>query len=975
MKVLYKKKLKRGLMKKIILFFLLNCIFSANISEDVAINIAENFYYSKNDSRDNIFMIESVQTQSINEESVFYVIDLAEKGFILISYDNLVRPILGYSFEEDYKYDNLPTNLYYMFSLYKNQINEQREERSTAEQYITDEWNKYSRAVDYEGQTRIVAPLITARFDQGTAWNDMCPEDGDGPGGNVLVGCVAVSMAQIMHYWSYPEIGYGSHGYNHQQYGYQSADFGNSNYDYSQMPNNIASTESQELLYHCGVAVNMGYGTDGSGAQVFGSNPSSYYAMRNYFLFKNSMDQVEPWQYGTDAYRELLQEELDNNRPIIYVGYSNDGGHAWNIDGYDGDYFHNNWGWGGSQNGYFLLSSLNSFDSGQGALINIEPQSLNNPNVILQNFEYEEFIGDGDNIVNPGETINLYTSVENLIPWVNATDIDMVLSTDDDDLVINDDYVSFNNLSPGNSFTNTNQPFTITFSPEASFSNHQLKLTILSFGNNGEFNENEYYINIEVSLDQTGFPYQISLLDDNNQEYNAVTTVQSPPLLYDITNDGLPEIFFGDGNGYFHGVDNSGNALNGFPIELEGNNAEIWGSAVADDIDNDGEIEFIITSKNKHCYIIDQYGNIELDYETDQYLMSTPSLANLDNDNDLEIVFYGYVSSGDVFAINHDGTSVNNFPVQLNEKVLKGGAIYDLDNNGKDDIVVATENDKLIAIIYDNGSIVNLFESTDKFKSAPSIIDYNGNVIITAGDEGGNFYGINLDGSLAFNVITGNNIRSSAGFIELDNQLGIFFGSEDGNLYGIDINGNALSGWPQNISGDNNESKLNSNPIFADINNDNIPEVIITSENGQLIIYSINGVPYENYPLNYNYGFIGSPSIIDIDNDGDLEIIIGTSQNLSVIDIKENSNASQNYWNTYQGDSHRSGVYIYNSSNLLIGDLNTDGLIDVLDLVMIINIIIGNHIATTEQLITGDLNNDGTIDVLDVVQLVNTILD
>ena len=53
-----------------------------------------------------------------------------------------------------------------------------------------------------------------------------------------------------------------------------------------------------------------------------------------------------------------LQNELNNNRPIIYVGYSNDGGHAWNIDGYDDDYFHNNWGWGGSQNGYFLLSSV-----------------------------------------------------------------------------------------------------------------------------------------------------------------------------------------------------------------------------------------------------------------------------------------------------------------------------------------------------------------------------------------------------------------------------------------------------------------------------------------------------------------------------------------------------------------------------------------------------------------------------------------
>ena len=37
-----------------------------------------------------------------------------------------------------------------------------------------------------------------------------------------------------------------------------------------------------------------------------------------------------------------------------------------------------------------------------------------------------------------------------------------------------------------------------------------------------------------------------------------------------------------------------------------------------------------------------------------------------------EIVFSGYTSSGDVFAINHDGSNVDGFPASLNEKILKG---------------------------------------------------------------------------------------------------------------------------------------------------------------------------------------------------------------------------------------------------------------------------------------------------------------
>ena len=963
-------------MKKIILiFFVFNVIFSAIVSEERALTISENFYYSKKDSRSNTYTVDLIQNYSVEDEVIFHVINLNPEGFILISANDLIRPVLAYSFIENYLDENLPVNIKYLFDLYAQQLQEEKEIRLEADEDIVNEWELFSNAVEYNPGTRNVNPLISARFDQSSAWNDMCPEDPDGPGGNALVGCVAVSMAQIMHYWSYPEIGYGSHGYNHWDYGYLSANFGTSYYDYSEMPNNYATNESQELLYHCGVAVNMGYGADGSGANVFGGNPSAYYAMRNYFLFRNDMDHVEPSQYGTTQYRELLQNELDNNRPIIYVGYSSDAGHAWNIDGYDGEYFHNNWGWGGSQNGYFLLSSLNGFDSSNGALIAIEPESLNNPNVILQAYDYEESFGDNDDVINPGETINLYTTVENLIPWTNASNIDMILSTEDTDIAIINDYITFSNLSPGNSYTNSNDPFIIEVSQNANFSTHQLQLNILSFGPNGEYNDNEYFLDISVSLDQAGFPYQLSLLDENNQSYNAVTIIKSSPLVYDINNDNYPEIFFGDEAGYFHGVDYQGNSLNGFPVKLEGDNAGIWGSPIAADIDNDNQIEFIITSKNKHCYIIDQSGNIELDYETDQYLMATPSLGNLDADNDLEIIFYGYASSGDVYAINHDGSSVQNFPVQINDKILKGGAIYDLNNNNRDDIIVATENDKHITIIYDDGSMNNLFTSSDKFKSHPSIVDYNGQIIITVGDEGGKFYGINLDGSLAFNIITGNNVKSSAGFIDIDGELGIFFGSEDGNLYGIDINGNMLPGWPQNILGNNSEIKINSSPVFADIDNDNTPEIICASEEGQIIIYNIDGTPYDYFPVSYNYGFISSPTILDIDNDNDLEIILGSAQNLSVIDLKYTSNATQNYWNTYQGDEKRSGLYIFNGQNILIGDLNSDTLINVQDLVIMVNIIVGNMEPTNAQLISGDMNSDNTLDVLDVVSLVNIILN
>ena len=944
--------------------FLINFSFSEMITESTAMNIAENFFYSKN-QRDLVdFSYNDNILINYSNENIFYVIKLNPRGFILVAADDLIMPILGYSFENEFIISTTyPSNINYLFNLYSSELSNEKINNIQRDDVET-QWNKYSNPVDFESQTRNVSPLLQARFNQDSSWNDMCPEDPDGPGGNVYVGCVAVAMAQIMHYWSYPEIGYSSHGYTHNQYGYQYANFGGSFYDYTEMANTYPTSESQELLYHCAVSVNMNFGIDGSGSQTSRARN----ALRNYFIFKNDIDEISASSYSTTQYRNILQNELNLNRPLYVDGCDTEGCHAWNIDGYDGDYFHNNFGWGGSQNGNYLLSSLNGFNYDQGALIGIEPQSLDNPNVVMQEYSYNEFQGDGDNITNPGEIIELYVTLENLIPWNDAENADVILSTNDGSISIINEYLSFNNLDVGNSYTNNNSPFLISLADDISLSNHILTLTIISTSDNGESSQNLYDINIDVTLDQVGFPYTTTLIDDNGNPYNTVTTIKSSPTIIDINNDMVSEIFFGDDNGFFHGVNNSGDALDGFPIELEGSSKEIWGSPAAADIDNDGEIEFIVTSKNKHCYIIDEYGNIELDYETDQYLMGTPSLANLDNDEDLEIIFTGYSSSGDVFAINYDGTAVNNFPVEINSKILNGVAIHDINNNGKDDIVVATENDKEIHIIYDNGAYETIFTSQDKFKAAPSILDNSNDITILIGDTDGLFYGISVDGSVKFVIPTTDDIKSEPGFITHNNQIKIFFGSEDGFLYGINSEGQNLANWPQYIGNE----KINSSPIFADLNNDNEPEVISATNEGKLIIFHIDGTEFENFPLQFSVGFESSPSVINLDSDNDLEIIIGTSQNLSVIDIKNETNTEGFYWNTYRGDNHKTGYYF--SDSLLSGDLNLDTLLNVLDLVVAINIIIGNSEATSSQLLAGDLNNDTNFDVLDIVILVNLIL-
>ena len=56
------------------------------------------------------------------------------------------------------------------------------------------------------------------------------------------------------------------------------------------------------------------------------------------------------------------------------------------------------------------------------------------------------------------------------------------------------------------------------------------------------------------------------------------------------------------------------------------------------------------------------------------------------------------------------------------------------------------------------------------------------------------------------------------------------------------------------------------------------------------------------------------------------------------------------------------------------GDINADGNIDVLDVVQVVNFIIGNGTPDEDEACAADMNEDGNIDVLDVVQMVNAII-
>ncbi|MCF7911715.1 MAG: C10 family peptidase [Candidatus Cloacimonetes bacterium] len=315
------------------------------------------------------------------EEADLYVFNYNNSGYVMISADDRAVPVLAYSFEGIYDPATAPVQLADWFFEWQWQMAEIRTNDLAAGEQTEAEWQRLlvpSEEFTPVRDLRDVSPLLTCNWNQDSPWNQHCPR---GPGQNnpfVYSGCVAVSMAQVMYYWGHPTTGTGSHSYNHPQYGNISCDFSATDFDYDSMNNSYATYETKELQWACGVAVEMDYGSDGSGAQVGYGNYSARNAMVANFDYHPGATFRAKDSYSTSTYEAYIRADLDAGYPLIYSGVGGGYGHAFNLDGYQGtSFFHFNWGWSGYANGYFYLSNLNpggsSFNEQQGGVFSLFP--------------------------------------------------------------------------------------------------------------------------------------------------------------------------------------------------------------------------------------------------------------------------------------------------------------------------------------------------------------------------------------------------------------------------------------------------------------------------------------------------------------------------------------------------------------------------------------------------------------------------
>lgn len=304
----------------------------------------------------------------------YYIYNVGgENGYVIVSGDSRTPEILGYVDHGSFDENNLPENMQSLLQLYADEIQSLDDADSPQTSARLKANIKYTR--------HSIAPLIKSQWNQGEPYNLMCPDyyKEDGTTGRPASGCVATAFAQIINFYKYPAqtvstIPSLTNTYtlsNGTQKTVTAKAIAKTDIDWANMCEVYSGDETEEqrmavakLMLLCGQSVKMGYGAS-SGAYTDQCRD----AIVKHFGFDDSAVWLKRSDYDVDDWIDILYNEIAEGYPIEYSGYSTGGGHAFVIDGYDGyGLFHVNWGWGGSSDGWFIVTSLNPGDnSGMGA--------------------------------------------------------------------------------------------------------------------------------------------------------------------------------------------------------------------------------------------------------------------------------------------------------------------------------------------------------------------------------------------------------------------------------------------------------------------------------------------------------------------------------------------------------------------------------------------------------------------------------
>ena len=374
------------------------CHLQANAqrrSESEAIQIAQDFLSKKGRSpKLSVVPGQEVETRMAHgfsaarrspaKDQGFYVVnDEANNRFVIVSADERMYEILGYSDNGTFAGHDVPCGFQALLASYN----------TLYDSLLVSDAGMSGLKARKSGFKRI-GPLIKSKWGQSTPYNDQCPYDvSKSETKRCLTGCVATAMAQVMNYYQYPDRCRGAYSYD-TPFGLNlELDFDAVTLDWSKMQDIYSfyvneagrfidddrQTEEEKaavakLMYACGVSVSMDYGVGLSTSK----SENIAYALINYFRYNPNVVFKEKQYYSDDEWDEMILRELEAGHPVLYSGASNlSDSHQFILDGCDEEGRYSfNFGWSGLTDGFYYLTGANSinYDWIQNMVCQVTPE-------------------------------------------------------------------------------------------------------------------------------------------------------------------------------------------------------------------------------------------------------------------------------------------------------------------------------------------------------------------------------------------------------------------------------------------------------------------------------------------------------------------------------------------------------------------------------------------------------------------------
>ena len=605
--------------------------FAKQISHNDAFLIASRFITKTKTTKataNNINLAYTSKSTINSNKNCFFVFNNGnEDGYIIVAADDCVQSsILGYSDRGKFDKDNMPSNFQWWLEQYQREIDYAN--TTTIQQFATS-----------------VAPLLgNISWDQGDPYNILCPTltNSSGKSERTVTGCVATATAQVMRYHKWPTTGTGSNSYLWEAGNKTlSVDFSNSKYDWDNMTETYdkysTATEKNavaKLMYDCGISCNMNYNLSEKG----GSGASAYLQINGlykYFGYDQGMEHLSRDYYKLADWNATIINEINNKRPVIYHGLGSGGGHSFIIDGYNKDgYFHFNWGWGGSSDGYFVTTALNPGELGigggaggynynQGIAIGVQPALASTTPSI-------EIASDGINISEDANYGTLITSkrIANL-NWSNATfSLAYKIESISNGIVTYLQFISNTTLNSQYYYKDISYPAN----------------TIASY-----FNDGEYKVSLVIKPSTTSTWEAIpTLLGSAEYVYMTVSEGKATKVIYDPTSvpDLLPAGFELNDKLYV-------NRVATLKAKVKNNGAEYLGDMILVFADNTGKI--LATSGTVMTDI--QAGETK-DIPFEYTMISLANGVSVTNETPCYVYLFGDASENSAFQIGQIGTAI-----------------------------------------------------------------------------------------------------------------------------------------------------------------------------------------------------------------------------------------------------------------------------------------------------------------------------